>query len=444
MGLKMNDPSEAADVLHAACRSLMQDLELSPREILEDATSIRGLLECSDWAGDDLEERNALLCSFAFICWRSARLLNLSREAQRWESEYRRVFRTSLFWDLTEVVVPSGQDCEIAAEEELLALGPECVFQAILYLRDQKEAAPVLVAEKAARLYRALQVAKAPVPRDLSSFFLGQAALIAAAASRTASGPPEVLRWLSLADRHFRESVDPGPQLARVMLGRMTLLYAMTRHDLVAAMAPVLDLRFEELEMHEDRVKCRIVWAASLKVAGHFREALGVLEPLQKSREQIRPALYGWALLQMGDLHGICGDHRRGVSELTEAASLLREGRQLTGLADIDGMIACLLRAEGRLVEAVALFRSCQGEYARLGMRSNEAYIRLLIAETYLAMGGLREAETEVRAALPIFEEYAMVPDAIAAVNLLREAIRRQGLDPQTLQEVRDRLRPKD
>ncbi|HEY3171269.1 MAG TPA: hypothetical protein VGK86_01710, partial [Thermoanaerobaculia bacterium] len=78
------------------------------------------------------------------------------------------------------------------------------------------------------------------------------------------------------------------------------------------------------------------------------------------------------------------------------------------------------------------------------GLSSLVANDRVLIAETYLAMGRPREAELEIRAALPFLQEQAMVPDAVIAVNLLREAIRRQHPESKMLREIRERLRPKD
>ena len=72
-------------------------------------------------------------------------------------------------------------------------------------------------------------------------------------------------------------------------------------------------------------------------------------------------------------------------------------------------------------------------------MKSLEASNRMLIAETYLAMGRAHDAEVEIRAAIPVFEEQSMVADAVAAVNLLREAIRRQRFGPETVTDIRQR-----
>jgi hypothetical protein len=68
----------------------------------------------------------------------------------------------------------------------------------------------------------------------------------------------------------------------------------------------------------------------------------------------------------------------------------------------------------------------------------------MLIAETYLAMGRHHDAEVEIRRAIPVFEAQRMVADAVVAVNLLREAMRRQRLDPRPVADIHERRLPKN
>jgi tetratricopeptide (TPR) repeat protein len=273
---------------------------------------------------------------------------------------------------------------------------------------------------------------------------MGSVARLAGATVRYVGVQADANDWLDLAEKHFRIGRDPKPQLARVTLLRLVILDTVSRCDVVLKVAPELDRTFASFGMEEDRVKCRIVWAASLKASGDLDGALKVLEPVQGSRPKVRPGLYGWVLLQLGDVHQIRGDYDRGRSELLEAASLFNEARQLTGLAEVHSMIAYGYRAHGRLREALQLFKRGQEEFARLGVKAYEAYNRILAAETYLAMGCHREAEREILKALPSIEEQGMITDAVAAVSILREAVRRRKLDPQVLREVTERLRPKN
>ncbi|HZI65177.1 MAG TPA: tetratricopeptide repeat protein, partial [Thermoanaerobaculia bacterium] len=262
-------------------------------------------------------------------------------------------------------------------------------------------------------------------------YFLGEAARLIGLVLRSVGNAAEVEKWLDRAEEHFRTGVNREPGLARILIVRLTVFHNLGRADLVASAAPQLEAMFTRLGMEEERVKCRILWASSLKLAGRPQEALEVLEPVREWRATVRPALYGWVLLQSGDIHQNLGSYDRALEEFGEAARLLREGKQYVGLADLHLMMSCVYRAQGRLDEALHLLETSRQDHAHLAMTWPEGYHRMLIAETYLAMGRAKEAEIEIRAALPILEEQGMLADAVIAVNLLREAVRQRKLDPE-------------
>ncbi len=436
-----SDQSQAADILHAFCRSLMDDCAGLPRSVLDSASSVQDLLAASRWVEDELEEREELLCSLVFIAWRASRLLELSREAQRWESLYRRMFHRSLQRNVTESLWEARGD---NAAEDTLAQGPEALFQALLYLESEGEAAPQNVVKYATALYCSLRLEKDALAPDFHSFFLGESARIVAGMLRMIGQLQKSEEWLKLAESHFLEGANARPHLARVAFGRLALLNVLSRCKEVCQAVPELDQTFAELGMDEDRAKGRILWSMSLKLLGRLDEATEVLEPILMMTSEIRPALYGWALLQSGDIQQICGNYERAIRDLTHAARLLRQGRQFTGLADVNLILSGLYRAHGKLPEALELIETSRQDQERLGMKWSEAYSRMLIAETYLSMGRPRDAEREIRRALPVLEGAGAVPDAIAGISLLREAVRRRTLDPQTLSEIREHLRPKN
>lgn len=441
--LDLSDPGHVADVIYAVCRSLMDECVVSPRVVLDDAIAIRQCVQVFRWTEDDLEERAVLFCTLTFVAWRAARILGLSREVQRYEADYTESFRGSLQWDVAESMLSAAEPVDSSAERQLVGRGPEAIFQALLYLHAYGEATPRTVRSRAALLYRSLKDAESQLLWDLGPFFLGDAALLAGGMARHIGSAGDAEEWATLAEGHFRTDANPKPGLGRVLFLRLTLLYERSRCDLVAKAAKALDRSFLDLGMFEDRVKCRILWAASLKIVGQFQEALEVLEPVREIRDRIRPALFGWVLLQSGDLQQLCGNDSLALEELTEAGRLLQEGKQYTGLADVKVMISCVYRSHGMLNEALQLLQSSCEEHARLGMRTLEASNRMLIAETYLAMGLPREAEREIRWVLPILEEQSMVSDAVVAANILREALMRQCDGPKSILESRDRLRPK-
>ncbi len=435
-----SDPGALADLLYAACRSLMDECSDSPRVVLEDAWRIRSYSETLQWAEDDLEERAGLFCTLTFIAWRAARILGLAVEAQKCEAEYVQSFRGSLQWGVAESVFDTADVWDTSVERNLVGRGAESTFQALLYLHECGEATPRAVRSRAALFYRALQDAQGRLPTDLRSFLLGDAALLAGVMARHTGGLADAEEWATLAEGHFRGDMNPKPGLCRVVFLRLTLLYERSDCELVVKAARSLDQAFSDLGMLEDHVKCRILWAAALKIAGQPEEALVVLEPVRSIRKRIRPALFGWVLLQSGDLQQICGNDSQALEELVEAWRLLQEGKQFTGLADVKIMISSVYRSHGMLNEALQLLQSSCEEHVRLGMRSLEAANRMLIAETYLAMGRAQEAETEIRQVLPILEEQSMLPDAVVATNILREALKQQRYESKSFS---DRPRPK-
>ncbi|HEU5249050.1 MAG TPA: tetratricopeptide repeat protein [Thermoanaerobaculia bacterium] len=312
---------------------------------------------------------------------------------------------------------------------------PERIFQSLLILQENCDSTPHLVASRAELLYRFLVRIRAALPSDLASFFVGAAARIAGASRRLSGSPDEAFEWLDVAEAAFQEGICARPELARVTYQRLAVLYGLGRSGLVNDAIQTLEKGFLAFGMREDYVKCRILWASSLKISGRCEVALDVLEPLRKMRHEITPALFGRVLLELGDLHQIEGDYDRGLADLNEAATLLREGGQLTGLADAASMLGASCRARGMLNEAIRFYEKGREAYSQLGMKYLEAYMRILLAETYLAMGKLVETERQVLAALPTLQEQHMVVEVTAGLGILQEAARRRSLDPVALRE---------
>lgn len=435
------DSPETPDLVHALCQILMHECMDSPQVVLRDARVIREELAQRLWEFDELAEREGLLGSLALICWRASRLLNLSREAQQWWSEYSRCFRDSLDFEATRQEWSALERWRNLQPEELQVLGPETVFRMVLHLQDELETDPQAVGSKALAIYRCLRNSPISAP-DWHSFLQGDSARLVGASLRLAGRYHEASSWLDKAESHFRCGPDPDPHLARILLLRLTIIHGLAELDPILRVAPILDRKFASLGMEEYRVKCGILWASALKLSGQPEAALVVLERLRGSTSTISPQLLGWVLSEIGDNYGICGDHERGVQALEKAADLLRREKQLTGLAQVNSMIGSIFRSRGLLSEALRLFSMSFSDYERLGMAANAAYIRLLIAETYLAMELPREAETEILEALPVLEGAGIVPDSLIGLSILREAVRRQKLDPQMIRDLRERLRP--
>jgi tetratricopeptide (TPR) repeat protein len=435
------DRDQAADVLYALSSAMFDDCQDAPDHVLSDAAAFHDALSKCRWKDDEIGERETILCSLAFSCWRAARLLARSIDSQQWEEQYRLTLRGSAEWSLIGNLCQPEDGAISPSFSGLGALNPEELFRFLLYLRDRCDTDPQMVSLGAIRLYRELSANNIQVPSDLRLFFLGESARLAGATVRNTGVQEEASDWLDVAASHFRVGPNREPELARVSYLRLAILYRLCRFEAVYRSIPALAKSFRDFGMQEDLVKSRILWAASLKSAGECERALAVLEPLRHLKEELRPALYAWVLVELGDISQILGDYRKGFEDLEEAARLFRAGEQLLGLADVAAMIGFGLRSQGKLREAAECFQGSQEQYRQLGVRSLEAYAGILLAETYIALGSPHEAERLLLAAVPIFEEQGMIADAVAAVALLRESIRQQKLDPKMLRDLRERLR---
>jgi hypothetical protein len=128
------------------------------------------------------------------------------------------------------------------------------------------------------------------------------------------------------------------------------------------------------------------------------------------------------------------------LAAFKEGLDLLQDsGTSLAG-ADLKLYIGGVYRALGSLGDARDAYRAAQTDYAALGMRHLVAYAHLVLAELLLEMRREREAEWEIRAALPAIDEMEMVPEAFAALALLRESVGRRNTNVSALRDLKTRL----
>jgi hypothetical protein len=74
-------------------------------------------------------------------------------------------------------------------------------------------------------------------------------------------------------------------------------------------------------------------------------------------------------------------------------------------------------------------------------MAALEAYLRIVLAETLVALSRHREAEWQIAAALPTIEEQKNASRGRRrGFSLLRESLSRRNADAKTLREVRELL----
>jgi tetratricopeptide (TPR) repeat protein len=336
-------------------------------------------------------------------------------------------------------------DRTLASLEKDLADGD--VLTALLsHLWETINTSPATVAEEAQGVYKWISTrAEKTFFFDERDYFLGESALLAAGGLRLLGKREETELWLDRADAGFRHTVAPAAHLARVSYIKLTLRYDMRRHDEVLELAPSIALTFQKLGMGNDLAKCEFLTAMSLKELGRLDESALLLERLAQAQTgQIDSALAGMALVNLGNLRSEQGHFEKATLAYAEAAPLLQQAKRFAALADLKMMLGGTLQRTGQLASAVQALRESVKDHLDLGMETRAAYIRLVVAGALLEAQRPREAEWEILAAMPTFDEQGMAPEAIAALALLRESVRQRKTDPEALLQLRNYLQAKN
>ncbi|MGH9365598.1 MAG: hypothetical protein ACRD1B_10105, partial [Thermoanaerobaculia bacterium] len=126
----------------------------------------------------------------------------------------------------------------------------------------------------------------------------------------------------------------------------------------------------------------------------------------------------------------------KSLDLVRRAAPVFRRLNNLFGLAKLQWTVGDALRSQRDIAGAIEAYREAQKEFRGLGMRADVASLHLVIADLLLDLGQDRQAEWEVRTALPVIDEEKMVPEGVAAYGLLRESLRRRQINRQALRDL--------
>lgn len=187
--------------------------------------------------------------------------------------------------------------------------------------------------------------------------------------------------------------------------------------------------------------KCRLVEGICLNSQERFGKALAVLQALRHDlRSSGEKELLGTTLVNLINILYVLKRRSEARELQREALELLTTTRLPIATAHLKAVVGEFLRDETRLSEAAAAYRHSIADYGRIGMSAQVAYVRVILAETLLALGRTEEAEREILAALPTIERESMVREGLAAVALLKESVRRRKADPEALRRLREHL----
>ena len=344
-----------------------------------------------------------------------------------------------------EYVRRLGDEGAVARRAALLGR-PDVLLSVCAILREAVDGRAQDVCDEAVALYRSIIASEDTLGSfDEKDYFLGDAAFIAAMASRVLGKRSDAELWLDRSEAGFRHTVNPTPLLANVTYQRLALKCEEGRYAEVIEFAPMLAASYAKLGMLREKGKCLLLEGLALKQSGAHEAAIAKFEALnERYLVETDPGLVGLAMATLADIHAAAGRDDQVDAAYRLALPLLKQAKRPAALAHLYSVVGETLRRQGRLKAAIRAYSASVESYNSLGMRTWVAYLRVVLAQALIEAGQPREAEWQILAALPTIEAERMVPEGFAAVALLRESIRQRKADPAALLELREYLQAKN
>jgi len=194
--------------------------------------------------------------------------------------------------------------------------------------------------------------------------------------------------------------------------------------------------------MDDELHKCQLLEGMLLKELGRRTEAIATLSVLVHGPSAGRDPLVlglGWA--QLGETLASVGSIEDAAKCIAAAIPLIEQAKVPWAIGDCKAVLGEIVRDQGNLKEAIALFRSAIQINVACGLDARVAYLRVFLAESLMMSGREEEGAEEILIALPILSREGLAPAATAALQLLQESIRRQKSDPDAVRRLRIELK---
>jgi tetratricopeptide (TPR) repeat protein len=319
---------------------------------------------------------------------------------------------------------------------------PETLLPLLDALRNQWENDPEKVLAESLFLYQFLEGRESKYPMDAflldeREYFLGETARISGNVCRALARREESHRWFDLAEGWFRLTENAAGNLSKVAYHRLALRLEERDFDAVEELLPQLIASFEKLGMTEDALKSRVLQGAILKETDRLTEAAELLREVAALAESARlDSLLAHIHVNLAQIYSFLGEAEHAKQQVVVATPLLKKLGFRMALAKLQWGVGYLQRTQGKSAAAIETYRMAQEQFLELGMRADVAAVQLVIADLFLDTGQEKQAEWEIRQALPLIDEYKLVPEGFAAMTLLRESLRRQKIDRQALRNL--------
>jgi tetratricopeptide (TPR) repeat protein len=341
-------------------------------------------------------------------------------------------------WAMAERVLATPMAERLGRRRELPLEDSELLLSVCEVLRSRLETAPTAARDEASFFYRFLDEPKRMIGFfDEREYYMGELALIAGASNRLLFYREEARRWLDRAEASFTRSANGLAHVARVAYQRLALSLEERRLSEVLELAPLWIESFESMGLTEDALKCRFLVGLALRESGEVDRAVTVFRDIcRQAEDQRNVRLVAQASNNLAQFYRVLGNLDEAMVYARKALPLLKQLDNRVGLVKLRWGVGSILREQGKPGEAVVAYREALEEARAVGMRGDVAALHLVLADVMLDAGQDRQAEWEVRAALPIIDEEQMVPEGFAALGLLRNALRYQQVDRQALRDL--------
>jgi tetratricopeptide (TPR) repeat protein len=322
--------------------------------------------------------------------------------------------------------------------QDLCLDDPELLVFLCGILAGQLETSPATVRDEAEFFHQLVASPKREIGLyDEREYFLGEFALIAGTACRFLFRREEARRWFDSAEASFVLVANGTAHVARLAYQKLALAVEERRFEQVLNLAPVWAENFKQLGMAEDALKCGFLESAALHETGRTPEAITILRDICAKAEELRiPRLAASAATNLAQDYRVLGDLKEALAYARKALSLLEQLNNRVALAKLRWCAGDILREQGKPGESIEAYRAALRDSEEIGIRGDVAALHLVLADVLLGAGQDRQAEWEIRAALPIIDEEKMVPEGYAALSLLRQSLQNHRIDRQALQEL--------
>lgn len=330
----------------------------------------------------------------------------------------------------------------VAKASELHLGDPEVLLALFGMLRDRWQTEPAEVLAEAEFAYRYLRTLEpddphGPMLGDELEYFLGEAARIAGTVCRNLSRREEARRWFDMGEGWFFQTANAVGNLAQLSYQKLALRTEERQFAEVLDLLPQLIRTFESLEMFEDALKCRFLEGQALRETDQLAKAIELFREIARQAKDLgKASLLGSAYVDLMQIHAFLGETEKAFDLACEATPLLRQFNNRIDLAKLQWGLAALLRGKGKLAEAVEAYRTAQREFAEIEMRADVAAIQLVVADLLLDLGQDAQARWEIQVALPVIDEFKLVPEGVAALSLLRKSLAGHRINREALRDL--------